>query len=121
MFAPSAAKIVGRSRTWNHFISTTCLTPVQSSINTYTPPIPNRPSHNAPSISSRSNLQWENLGGVEPGDGEPGRSEDRGVQEYEKDGATTDVSFEGSGCVLGGVCQAAGAETADSLADGAPV
>ena len=41
----------------------------------YEPAIPNTPSNNSPRVAFGSYLEWENLGGVKPGDCEPGGTE----------------------------------------------
>ena len=56
---------------------------------TYCPAVANRPTHHTPCIASSSDLQWKDLGWVQPRYGQPRRSENDRVKEHEENGPTT--------------------------------
>ena len=58
----------------------------------YSPAVPNTPSYYTPGVTFGTDLQGENLGGVEPGDCKPGGAEAGGEDESEGSG---------SGAILG--------------------
>ena len=88
---------------------------------TYRPAVTNRPTDHTPCIALGTDLQREDLGGVEPGHGKPSSAEDGGEEEHEEGGGTTHAAFVAFGCVCSSTSEAAGGEHADSLTDGAPV
>ena len=51
---------------------------------TYRPPIPNGPTDHAPCVAPGTDFQGENLGRVQPWNGQPSRSEDGGEEEDEE-------------------------------------
>ena len=86
------------------------------------PTIANRPSNNAPCITLGTNLQGEDLGGIEPRDSKPGRTKNHGVQEDEKGCGATDMRLARRvGGVESDFSKSANKEAADSLAGSSPV
>ena len=65
----------------------------------YSPSVSNTPSYHTPGIAFGTNLQGEDLGGVEPGNGKPGGAEAGGEDEGEGSGGGAVL-----GCV-GGVVE----------------
>lgn len=90
---------------------------------TYRPPVPYGPADHAPCVAPGTNFQWENLGRVQPWNGQPRRSEDGGEEEDEEYSPATHARGVAAACfgVDRSAGQTAGAEHADALTDGAPV
>lgn len=65
----------------------------------YRPAVANGPSYHTPCVALGTNLQWENLGRVEPGHCEPCSTENSREEEYEEGGCTTHTAFVSIGCV----------------------
>ena len=89
----------------------------------YSPAVSNRPAHDTPGIASGSDFQWEDLGWVQPGHGEPCRAEDHGVQEHEEGGGASDLAgvLACGDFVDCGTGEPASCEHANALAYGTPV
>ena len=51
---------------------------------TYKPAVADAPSHHTPSVTLCANLEWEDLGWVQPGDRKPCRAKYGGEEENEK-------------------------------------
>ena len=90
---------------------------------TYCPAVANRPTHHTPCIASSSDLQWKDLGWVQPRYGQPRRSKNHGVKEHEEDGPATHAgSVAPTGFSIDGSAgETTSAEHAYPLANGAPV
>lgn len=87
----------------------------------YRPAVANGPSHYTPCITLGTNLQWENLGRVEPWHCEPGSTENSREEEHEEGGCTTHAAFVSFGCIRCGTSQTAGGEHTNTLTNRAPV
>lgn len=85
------------------------------------PAVADGPADDTPGVALGADLQREDLGRVQPGDGEPGGTKDGCVEEDEEGGGAADLGAVGVVGVDGCAGQAAGGEHADALADGAPV
>lgn len=87
----------------------------------YRPTVANRPPHDTPRITTSTDLQWEDLGRIQPGDDKPSRAENDGIQEDEEGGCTSDVLARTSA----GIHRSAGKSTCDehanTLADSTPI
>lgn len=59
----------------------------------YSPSVSNTPSYHTPCITFGANLQGEDLGGVEPGNGKPGGAEAGGEDESEGSGGGAERGF----------------------------
>ncbi len=62
----------------------------------YSPSVSNTPAYHAPCVTFGANLQREDLGGVEPGNGKPGGAEAGGEDESEGSGSGAEL-----GCFVG--------------------
>ena len=89
------------------------------------PPVANGPAHHAPGVALGADFEREDLGGVEPGYGQPGGAEGGGEDEDHGDGADAvalgggDVA--GGGGILTGFGEGGGEDHGETLHDGAPV
>ena len=61
----------------------------------YSPSVSNTPSYHTPGITFSANLQREDLGRVEPGNGKPGGAEAGGEDKGEGSGGGAELSFVG--------------------------
>ena len=87
--------------------------------NTYGPSVANRPTDHTPRVASGAYFQWEDLGRVEPRDGQPRCSKDCREEEHEENRGATHA---GGVCASGfGIDRSASettrAEHTDTLAD----
>ena len=86
---------------------------------TYRPPVANRPADHTPRVASGSDFQGEDLGRVQPRDGQPRRSENGGEEE-DKENGTSSHAGSALASMLGvdrGASEAPGAEHTDTLTD----
>lgn len=90
-------------------------------VHTYTPAVADGPSDDTPCISLGTDLQREDLGGIQPRNCEPGGSEDGRVQEHEEGGCTANLRAVTVAGVDGCACETSRDEHAYALAYGAPV
>lgn len=87
------------------------------------PAVSDGPANHSPGVSFSADLEREDLGGVEPGHGEPGGAEGGGEQEDHGDGAGAVASGGrgAEGMVLTHAGETPGEEHGDALDDRAPV
>ncbi|KAL8895343.1 MAG: hypothetical protein Q9207_008211, partial [Kuettlingeria erythrocarpa] len=90
------------------------------------PSITDRPANDTPRVPTRADFKGEDLGGVEPWDGEPGGTEGHCEEEDHCDGAAAEGLC--AGRIIAGIDgvdrdagETAGEEETDALDDGTPV
>ena len=92
---------------------------------TYQPAVTNGPSDNTPCITLGADLQREDLGRIQPGDGKPGGAEDEGEHVDHGDGGVTVFVRLANVALCSGVYaetrEATGKEEDDTLTNGTPV
>lgn len=92
---------------------------------TYEPSVTNRPSNNTECVTLCADSEWEDLGWVEPWDGQPGCAEDGGEDEDHRGTGSTECRGSTSVAVGGGLesdgGEAATEEHGNTLGDRTPV